>query len=443
MVRSHRKGSRQISDLQKLEPASARRTEKMKLEIDQQRLLSEIEALAAISDAESPAVTRIVFTPTDLKARAWMITHCEEAGLAVRQDAIGNIFARWVGSDPAAPAVGTGSHIDAIPNAGKYDGVVGVLGGLEAIRALQRSGFRPRHSIELLVFTAEEPTRFGIGCLGSRMLSGTLSADAARQLKDSEGVSLDDVRERAGVSGELEAVKLPSGYYSAFVELHIEQGPRLEGQGIPLGVVTSIAAPASLRISIEGSGGHAGGVLMPDRRDALCAAAELILAVENAARSSGAADTVATVGVCDVFPGAVNSIPSRVGVTLDIRDTDLARRDGAMQTIERASRDIAAKRHVSIQSELLNADAPADCAPEVSAALAESCRKHGSRFLEMVSRAYHDSLFISRIAPTGMLFIPCRNGYSHRPDEYAAPEDITRGALVLAEALAKLCSSSR
>jgi ureidoglycolate amidohydrolase len=412
----------------------------MKLEIDQERLLSEIERLAAISDAEPPAVTRIVFTPTDLKARAWVIARCKEAELAVRQDAIGNIFARWSGADPAAPAVGTGSHIDAIPNAGKYDGVVGVLGGLEAIRALQRGGFRPQNSIELLVFATEEPTRFGIGCLGSRLLSGTLSAEAAAKLKDRDGESVDEVRRRAGLNGNLQDVKLPTGYYKAFVELHIEQGPLLERARTSLGIVKSIAAPASLRISIEGAGGHAGGVLMPDRKDALCAAAELILAVENAARASGAVDTVATVGVCDVFPGAVNSIPSRVGITLDIRDTDLVRRDGVMQTIERASQNISAKRQVSIQSELLNADAPAECAPEVRGALADSCQKHGFPFLEMVSRAYHDSLFISRIAPTGMLFIPCRNGYSHRPDEYAAPEDVARGALVLAESLAKLSS---
>src|SRR5216684_8837194 len=257
----------------------------MNLTIDSHRLLSEIETLASFSEAEPPVVTRIVFKPADLQARAWLKARCEEAGLAVRQDPVGNTFARWAGSDPTLPVVSTGSHIDAIPNAGKYDGVVGVLGGLEAIRALQRGGFRPRHSIELLVFTSEEPTRFGIGCLGSRLLSGTLSADAARQLKDSEGASLDEVRERAGVRGDLEPVKLPSGYYSAFIELHIEQGPVLERQGIPIGVVTSIAAPASLRILIEGSGGHAGGVLMPDRRDALCAAAELILAIENAART--------------------------------------------------------------------------------------------------------------------------------------------------------------
>jgi ureidoglycolate amidohydrolase len=410
----------------------------MKLEVDGPGLIAEIEALASISDAEAPAVTRIVFTPTDLKARAWLKSRCEKAGLSVRQDPIGNTFVRWTGSDPTLPAVGTGSHIDAIPNAGKYDGVVGVLGGLEAIRALQRSGFRPRHSIELLVFTSEEPTRFGIGCIGSRLLSGTLSPEAARQLKDSEGASLDEAREAAGIRDALEAAKLPAGYYKAFVELHIEQGPLLERQQIPLGVVTSIAAPASLRISIEGSGGHAGAVLMPDRRDALCAAAELILAVENAARATASIDTVATVGICEVFPGAVNSIPSRVRLTVDIRDTDLKRRDRVMQQIDADSQAIAAKRQVSIRPELVNADAPADCAPAVIAALSESCRKHNLPFLPMVSRAYHDSLFMSRIAPTAMLFIPCHNGYSHRPDEYASPEDIVRGTMVLAETLAAL-----
>jgi ureidoglycolate amidohydrolase len=410
----------------------------MSFTIDEDRLSSEIEALASFSDAEAPAVTRIVFTPTDLKARAWMKARCEETGLTVRQDAVGNTFARWNGSDPAAPVVGTGSHIDAIPNAGKYDGVVGVLGGLEAIRALRQSGFRPKHSIELLIFTSEEPTRFGIGCLGSRLLSGTLSADSARKLIDNDGATLDQVRARANLSGDLEQVKLPSGYYEAFIELHIEQGPLLERQQIPLGIVTKIAAPASLRVLIEGSGGHAGGVLMPDRRDALCAAAEMILFIESAARSSGATDTVATVGICEVFPGAVNSIPSRVRLSVDVRDTDLQRRDLVIRTIESTCDSISAKRQVSIHSELLNADAPADCAPAIVEALSQSCRAHQLSFLPMVSRAYHDSLFMARIAPVAMLFIPCRNGYSHRPDEYAAPEDSVRGTLILAETLAAL-----
>jgi ureidoglycolate amidohydrolase len=412
----------------------------MNPEIDIDQLTNEIEELASISEAEPPAVTRIVFSPTDLGARAWLIARCEKAGLAVRQDPIGNIVARWSGSEPNAPAVGTGSHIDAIPNAGKYDGVVGVLGGLEAIRALQRSGFRPKHSIELLMFTSEEPTRFGIGCLGSRLLSGTMSADAARKLVDKDGASLEEVRRSAGYNAPLEQVRLPDGHFKAFVELHIEQGPLLEQQKIPLGIVTSIAAPASLRITVEGAGGHAGAVLMPERRDALCAASELILAIENAAKTSGAVDTVATVGICDVFPGAVNSIPSRVLLMLDIRDTDVSRRDAVMRAIETVRQTIAAKRHVSIREELVNADAPAQCAPEITEALSRACAKYGIASMKMVSRAYHDSLFMSRIAPVAMLFIPCRSGYSHRPDEFASPGDIGRGVLVLAEALASLAS---
>jgi ureidoglycolate amidohydrolase len=410
----------------------------MKLEIDSARLLSEIEELALISEAEPPVVTRVVFTPADMRARAWLIEKCEAAGLAVRRDAIGNTFARWPGSDSNAPVVGTGSHIDAIPNAGKYDGVVGVLGGLEAMRALRRSGFRAKNPIELLLFSTEEPTRFGIGCIGSRLLGGVLSPEAARKLKDKNDESLEEVRRKAGLDGELESVKLPRGYYKAFVELHIEQGPLLERARVPLGIVEKIAAPASARVSIEGSGGHAGGVLMPDRHDALCAAAELILVLEKVARTSSSADTVATVGMCDVFPGAVNSIPSRVQITVDVRDTNLARRDGVMRAMEDASSKISARRGVSVQIELLNADAPADCAPLVLDALSDACRRHGEKFMPMISRAYHDSLFISRVAPVAMLFIPCWNGYSHRPDEYASIEDIARGTLVLGDTLASL-----
>jgi len=412
----------------------------MNLWIDQQRLQAEIDELAQITEAEPPVVTRIVFSAADLRARAWFAAKCKEAGLELRADAVGNTFARWQGSNLAAPAVGTGSHIDAIPNAGKFDGVVGVIGGLEAIRALQRANFRPKYSIELVLFTSEEPTRFGIGCLGSRLLSGTLSPQLAAQLTDSNGDSLEIVRHAAGFTGDLASALMLATHYKAFVELHIEQGPILEQQKIPLGIVQKIAAPASAKILVEGSGGHAGALLMPERKDALCAASELILAVESAACATGAPDTVATVGICEVFPGAVNSVPSRVRLSLDVRDTDLARRDAVMQKIAQISEEIASKRGVSIRSDLLNADPPADCAPLVTRALAEACRRQGFPFLEMVSRAYHDSLFMSRIAPTAMLFIPCRNGWSHRPDEYAAPEDVARGALVLADTLARLAA---
>jgi ureidoglycolate amidohydrolase len=410
----------------------------MRIEIDSDRLTQEIEDLAKISEAEPPVVTRVVYTPADLEARAWVKARCAAAGLVVREDAIGNTFARWPGSDTNAAMIGTGSHIDAIPNAGKFDGVVGVLGGLEAIRALQRGRFHPKHSVELLIFTSEEPTRFGIGCLGSRLLSGTLSIGIAAKLTDKNGATVEEVRRQAQFIGELRDVKLPPNYYKAFVELHIEQGPILERECVPLGIVERIAAPASLMITIEGSGGHAGGVLMPDRNDALCAAAELILALERAAHSTGALDTVATVGICDVFPGAVNSIPARVRLSVDVRDTSLTRRDEVLRVLEQASQATSEKRQVTVHSELLNADAPAESAPEIVAALRQACEVHRFKYLPMTSRAYHDSLFMSRVAPVAMLFIPCRNGYSHRPDEYASPEDIARGTLVLAETLASL-----
>ncbi|MGB6746043.1 MAG: hydantoinase/carbamoylase family amidase, partial [Terracidiphilus sp.] len=270
------------------------------------RLIEELQSLAQISEAEPPVVTRVVFGEADLRARAYVKKLCADAGLGVKEDAIGNTFARWEGSDPALAPIGAGSHIDAIPNAGLYDGCVGVLGGLEAIRVLQQLGFKPRRSIELVIFTAEEPTRFGIGCLGSRMMANVLTPAQALALRDKEGRGLEEWRTQAGFAGPLESVALPAGRWRQFVELHIEQGPLLEEEGIDVGLVTHIAAPASQRIVIEGEGGHAGGRLMPGRKDALAAAAELMLALEAAAKSTGVIDTVAPVGVCEVFPGAVN-----------------------------------------------------------------------------------------------------------------------------------------
>ncbi|MEO7650375.1 MAG: M20/M25/M40 family metallo-hydrolase, partial [Bryobacteraceae bacterium] len=224
----------------------------MGVHIDSRQLTEELETLAAFTDAPPPAVTRVVFSPTDVAARAYVKSLFTAAGLAVREDAVGNTFARWAGTSPELAAIGSGSHIDAIPHAGRYDGTVGVLGALEAIRALQRTGYHPRRSIELLLFTSEEPTRFGIGCLGSRLLTASITADAARQLVDNEGRSLDELCVAAGFSGPLEDVALGPDYYEAFVELHIEQGPLLEAKNLVLGVVTAIAAPASLRVRLEG-----------------------------------------------------------------------------------------------------------------------------------------------------------------------------------------------
>jgi len=403
-------------------------------------LIAELLALGQISEAEPPVVTRVVFSEADMRARAYVRRLCEDAGLTVTHDAIGNTFARWQGSDSALAPVATGSHIDAIPNAGLYDGCVGVLGGLEAIRVLQKLGFKPRRSIELVIFTAEEPTRFGIGCLGSRMMADVLTPAQAVALRDKEGRGLEELRAAAGFSGQLESVKVARGRFHQFVELHIEQGPYREAEGIDVGLVTHIAAPASLRILIEGEGGHAGGKLMPGRKDSLTAAAELILALEAAAKSTGAIDTVGTVGVCEVFPGAVNSIPSRVRLETDIRDIDRARRDSVLDALREKCTSVAAARGVTITTELVNADPPTVCDPAILAALEASAIEAGKSYKKMVARAYHDSSFVSCIAPTAMLFIPCRGGVSHRPDEYSSPEWIGSGVHVMARTLSKLAS---
>ena len=435
----------------------------MTLTINSDRLLSELHHLARLTDCPptqdkslpepTQAVTRIVFTPRDLEARAWLTALAEAASFTVRTDAVGNTFLRWQGIDTSLGAVGTGSHTDAIPHAGMYDGTVGVLGGLEAMRALKESGFTPKRSIETLMFTSEEPTRFGIGCIGSRLLGGVIDADEADKLLDRlpetdpnapVGLTLASVREAAAFSGTLASVKLEPGYYDAWVELHIEQGPLLEREGIQLGIVTGIAAPASFRYTVEGFGGHAGALLMPDRRDALCAAAEMILSVEKHAlaanEKSGGVDTVATVGMVGVHPGAVNSVPSRVTLTLDIRDTEVTRRDGVMAAFHADIAAIEQRRNVKISEEKINADAPAKSNEHIVETLETICKAEGASYKKMVSRAYHDSTFMATVAPIAMIFIPCRNGVSHRPDEYASPQSIALGTRVLALALAKLAN---
>lgn len=410
----------------------------LSLTIDAARLQAEIDTLATYSDAPAPAVTRILFTPTELDARDYVRGLMRDAGLTLREDAVGNIFGRWEGADDTLPAVATGSHIDAIPFSGKYDGVVGVLGAVEAVRALRQAGFTPQRPIELIMFTAEEPTRFKVGCLGSRALAGKLTPAKLLALTDGDGNPFDAVRRQAGYTDSLDDVELPGGHYDSFVELHIEQGPRLEAAKLPLGVVTAIAAPATVRVQFEGSGGHAGTVLMPDRRDALPAAAELILSVEKIAQSSTSPDAVATVGLCHIYPGAVNSIASRIYIEVDIRDIDLTSRNRMVDTVVQVAKAIAERRKLGYEVLVLNADDPCTCGREVIGAVVESIEALGYPYQTMVSRAYHDTLFMADLCPTTMIFVPSQNGYSHRPDEYTAPEDIARGVEVLAHTLARL-----
>jgi ureidoglycolate amidohydrolase len=410
----------------------------MEFVINAQGLSTELEQLSLFSDATPPAVTRVLYSPQDQQARVWLKHLTLEAGLLWREDALGNTFIRLEGTDPSLPAVGTGSHIDAIPFSGMYDGTVGVLGGLEALRTIKRAGIQPKRALEVVMFTAEEPTRFGLGCLGSRAMAGTITVAHMRALRDPEGNDLERLRAQAGFSGSLESVKLEPGHYSAFIELHIEQGPLLEQENIPIGLVTAIAAPASFFVHLEGEGGHAGARLMPRRRDALLAASEITLEVERAALAARAIDAVGTTGICEVHPGAINSIPSRVKLGIDMRDIDGARRDQAVNHVLEAVNEISKRRDVNARVEMLNADPPASSSQTVLEAARAACNEMNLIPKEMVSRAYHDSLFMARLCPISMIFIPCRDGVSHRPDEFSSREDIARGVEVLARTMVHL-----
>ena len=280
--------------------------------VDISRLTSRVRSARCHLRVQRAAARRHArgFYPHRYRAREFLRGLYEAAGLKVRVDAVGNTFARWEGTDNRAPIVGTGSHTDAIPHAGMYDGTVGVLGGLEAIRALQQSGFRPLRSIELVMFTSEEPTRFGVGCTGSRLMSGATSPEQLALLTDEAGDSYDTIRRGAGFEGAIASAVLPDNYYHAFVELHIEQGPLLEQAGVPIGVVTAIAAPATVEFTVRGEGGHAGAVLMDNRRDALAAAAQMIVAIEASAQESRAPTWWRPSAACRFTPGRSTPSPA-------------------------------------------------------------------------------------------------------------------------------------
>ncbi|KAF5736774.1 hypothetical protein HS088_TW14G00928 [Tripterygium wilfordii] len=413
------------------------------LSVDTQSIQNQIDELSTFSDSPAPSVTRILYSEKDVLARRYIKNLMGLSGLSVREDAVGNIFGRWDGDEPELAPVATGSHVDAIPYSGKYDGVVGVLGAIEAINVLKRSGFKPKRSLEVIYFTSEEPTRFGISCLGSRLLAGIETlAEALKTTVDGQNISFFDAARSAGYAKDqtdLTSVFLKKGSYSAFIELHIEQGPILEEEGISIGIVTAIAAPASIKVDFEGSGGHAGAMLMPNRNDAGLAAAELALAVEKHVLESGSIDTVGTVGILELHPGAINSIPSKSHLEIDIRDINEQRRNHVMDRVHQSAVAIAQNRRVKLSEfKVINQDPPALSDKSIIEAAELASKELNLTYKSMISRAYHDSLFMARISPISMIFIPCYKGYSHKPEEYSSIQDIANGVNVLALTLSKL-----
>jgi beta-ureidopropionase / N-carbamoyl-L-amino-acid hydrolase len=383
---------------------------------------------------------RLVFSDADWAACDHFAALMRQAGLAVRTDAWGNLIGRLDGTEPSAPAVATGSHLDTVPEGGNYDGGVGSVVGLGALMRLKARG-RFRHPLELIVFRGEESSRFGIHTMGSKAMSGMATVDAWQRLTDQSGIPLAQVLAGRGLDlARLpEAVRRP-GELKSFVEVHIEQCFVLEQAGIPIGVVEAIAAPIRLKLTVEGIASHSGATPMGKRRDALVTASHLVLAVEAEAKKRTERRIVGTVGILKIAPGALNVVPGRAELWVDVRGIDEASLAETAEAIVEAARRIAAREGTRVQVETVSADTPVPMDPAVIATIEGACRRLGYAFQRMPSGAGHDAMNMARIAPAGMIFIPCRGGISHNPDEYASPDDIVRGMDVLTETLATLAS---
>ena len=400
-----------------------------------------IDQLASIdSDHEGGGLTREVYTGEYTRAVTLVSELMEMAGLTVREDAAGNLFGRWPGSEPELPAVWTGSHFDTTLNAGAYDGVLGVLGAIAAVDALRADGFTPRRTIEVIGFAGEEP-RFGAGCIGSRAMIGALSREELDQMVDRHGISIAAAMREVGLDPDAIAdAAFEPAAVDAFVELHIEQGAVLEQRGIGVGVVERIAAPHQLRVGLTGKARHAGSTPMALRADALTGAAEVVLAVERLARESPSGSTVGTVGVLEVAPGAVNVIPGEVTLDVDVRDVELEAREAVIGALESEVAAIARDRGLTATVQQMVFDEPAPCDPRIVETVREACRELDAPYLDMPSGAYHDAMVLGAKVPIGMIFVPSRDGLSHHPDEYTAPAELDAGVAVLAGTLRRLAS---
>lgn len=381
-------------------------------------------------------IDRALATPAERQAREFFARWSRDAGLALSQDAVGNLFARRAGAAGNGRVIMTGSHLDTVPTGGAYDGAYGVAASICALELLQQRGVETAHAIEAVAWAGEEGSRFPLGCLGSSVFAGLWSADDALELRDALGVSLGEAL-RSTQGGLLPTVALrDEASIAAYLELHVEQGPVLEAEGVHLGVVTAIAGQRRYRFTIEGPSGHAGTVPMRLRADPLGAAAEIVLAAESAARKFE--DTVATVGRMVVVPGGTNVIPARVECSLDVRSGSEERVEAVEAAVREAAERAGRERRVRVGQECLEARPPAPMNEAMRAAVHRAIASLGVRAIDIASGAGHDAMCVSRVAPAAMIFVPSIGGRSHVGEERTADEDLRRGVEALAASLVEV-----
>ena len=405
--------------------------------IQRERLVKDFEAMAQLT-APGEGIDRLAFTDADWEGRQYIIDRMTDAGLSVEIDDFGNVIGYKIGKKPDLPAVMVGSHTDSVPNGGNYDGVVGVLSAIEVIRSMIDDGYEHDHTIAVVSFMCEESGRFGNATLGSKAMRGELTLQDLHHLVDKQGISLYEALKGRNLNPdgiETMAYKRP---VKSFTEIHIEQGKVLEHEQKTIGIVTGIAAPERFYVTIRGNADHSGATPMNLRHDALCGASKIILGIEEIASMQEEPPVVGTVGVVEVTPGAMNVIPGAVKLGVDIRSISKVARNSVVTLVKEFIDITAEKRGLSYTIETIAQDHPVEMHPAMIREIEEAVKSVGVEYMTMPSGAGHDAMHWAEAVPTGMIFIPCRDGISHNPAEFAEMDDIVTGAEVLDKVLRKL-----
>jgi allantoate deiminase len=394
-----------------------------------QEIVRRIDALSAISETPDH-LTRIFLTPEHRAAADLLLSWMREAGMVSHLDAIGNVCGRYEGHRPGLPCLMLGSHYDTVRDAGKWDGPLGLITAISCVGAMHKRGQRWPFAIEVIGFADEEGVRFASTLLGSRAVAGTFD-ESVLGAKDRQGISMREALSQFGLDpGRIGAAARSRSELHGYVELHIEQGPVLECEGLPVGVVTAISGATRLAASLTGMAGHAGTVPMLLRRDALAGAAECIVAIEAFCRTDEGG-LVGTVGYIHAMPGATNVIPGQVSFTIDIRSASDAHRKLAVADIVRQIEAIARRRKLVLQVDVTHDNRTVPCAPWLRRQVADAIAGEGYRVFELPSGAGHDGMAMIDVADVAMVFVRCRGGISHHPDEHTDISDADAGARVM------------
>lgn len=405
--------------------------------IQKERLAKDFEAMARLTDV-GDGINRLAFTDADWAGRQYIVDRMIDAGLTVEADGFGNVIGYKAGKNPDLPVVMVGSHTDSVPNGGNYDGVVGVLSAIEAVRSMTEDNVEHDHTIAVVDFMCEESSRFGAATLGSKAMRGELTLDDLHRLVDKKGISIYEALQSRNLNPDGIETMEYTRPVKAFIEIHIEQGKVLEHEQKKIGIVTGIAAPERFYVTIRGNADHSGATPMKLRHDALCGASKIILGIEEIASMQEEPPVVGTVGVVEVIPGAMNVIPGAVKLGVDIRSISKVARDSVVTLIKEFIDVICEKRGLSYTIEPIAQDHPVAMHPAMIREIEGAVKAVDVEYMTMPSGAGHDAMHWADVVPTGMIFIPCHEGISHNPAEFTDMADIITGAKVLDTVLRKL-----